>query len=794
MKSFSHLLTAALFFQAESFLRTNVLPCNQAPYQKRGIAALHSSSTSSKQRQQSKTKRSFQRNQSTYIRRDQLRRVIDSIAFYGNASSEIEEGPTQELLEAMRMLSRARTQKHVILAGRELEKLDIVKRESRAIQERVLKASALAGLLNTSLDILWKMLQVSYLPSHIAYTALCSALRYSGRRTQLEDILYKLAQVTSERGELLNVVAWNTYLAMICSSVKHPQDKDLEQTWNWLQLEVARKKFNVEPDVASCNTVMFAAARVGNRTLVDDIWNKMAEHSIKPDIRSYNARLRVTSMAERLDLFDDIQSTEEIQPDRYTTDLVIIPLIREGRVGDVENLLDSIPDSEFNDAFSAILTTLVSKGEVSSARALFDTFVAPYLSKETKTLKSLALETRPQTRHFNILIDGYRRLAESFPRSGPNTKDYSKIQGHSENSLYRSEKEMAQYEGQKLYRLMKTAGIEQDAYTLTSMMGLCESTEELFELIQGSNIKMTPAAIRAAITACGRLGDPSAACVLLDHYSPFLTNSRVWNVFLGALSAGAKLENVVLDVRSCPMIRIIASQGGNGTLISDSIDGLRCTEAVLVILDAMRGNSKTVVAPRPDSQSYCIAASALQYGTTDTGIAMKLFQNATDEGIPTDGRFVNALFRCFGDDIGLALSSWKNYIRKSCIAHESRTNQALVSIYRPTNKNLIAAYNGLFYVCGRALRPDIALRLAYAMNREGIEPNEVSLNNYLSGKRIHQTLDEKNGRETVRRSFPQLLSKINLMKQYENLLDVECTRYDKNNKRMVRDKRVRIIV
>ena len=40
------------------------------------------------------------------------------------------------------------------------------------------------------------------------------------------------------------------------------------------------------------------------------------------------------------------------------------------------------------------------------------------------------------------------------------------------------------------------------------------------------------------------------------------------------------------------------------------------------------------------------------------------------------------------------------------------------------------------HVCGRAERPDIGVRLAYAMIREGIEPNEITLNNYRAGKRL----------------------------------------------------------
>jgi pentatricopeptide repeat protein len=269
-------------------------------------------------------------------------------------------------------------------------------------------------------------------------------------------------------------------------------------------------------------------------------------------------------------------------------------------------------------------------------------------------------------------------------------------------------------------------------------------------------------------------------------------NIRVWNVLLGALAEGAKLNDSVLEIESCALRKGIDSRGAeNAKAMSTTVDGMSCTEAVLVILDVMRSKSDAILTPAPNSQSYCIAASALQYCSSDGEVAMELFQNATVvEGIAADGRFINAVFRCFGGNIDSALTCWKTVIRKACLRHESRTRKAPASIYRSKNKNLIAAYNGLLHVCGRALRPDIALRIAYAMGKEGIEPNDVSLNNYLSGKRIREQIEEQDQKSTVSKLFP----KLDTISMYENLLYVECTKYDQYNKRMSKDRRVRIIV
>ena len=44
--------------------------------------------------------------------------------------------------------------------------------------------------------------------------------------------------------------------------------------------------------------------------------------------------------------------------------------------------------------------------------------------------------------------------------------------------------------------------------------------------------------------------------------------------------------------------------------------------------------------------------------------------------------------------------------------------------------NLAPVYDCLMYVCGRALRPDIGLKVVYAVRQQGIDVTEVSPNAY----------------------------------------------------------------
>ena len=813
---------------------------------------------------------------------DQFHKVLKSIEYYGTKDqqaggiddTEDHGGASPGALECVKDLQKAITKEDFDKVGQQLERLDIMKTENRPILERLMKATALCGLTESSTKICHHILDEiitlcgnepnnhqQHLPSHISYSALCNSLRYSGKLDELEQVLQRLADAakaiqnstapsstTTHESKMVNAVAFNTLLASLCQCTNRPDDRNLEKAYKYIESpEATLKNFMVHLDTTSYNTVLQTAAKVGNITISDEIWRQLTKStsSLQPDRRSYNFRLQSTKFYDdQLALFDEMMSSPTIQPDRYTIDLMILPLIRAGRIGDVKSLIETFithtSDEEIiKDAFSAFLSTLVKRDELSSARALFDTYVMPRVvriihqkqSKQQTSLSNHPFTIQPHVRHFNTLIDGYRRAADNYAvlqegksraddnieiwekkrvdRQGKrdkiwNQKDTECVVDESDDNSNEAtiDENIAQSEGRRLYRILRKAEMKPDAYTVTSMMGLCKSSEELLMLMQDAKGIMTPAVARAAITNFGRLGDPSSSCAFFDAYVPLSRDLRVWNVLLGALTEGAKVNNTIIDLDSSPAADIddgkMVSEGTGG-MVSTLINGKRCSDAVLQILNVMReSNDKASSrAPNPNSQTYCLAASALQYESKGAVDAMELFQSAIEEGIPADGRFVNAIFRCFGDDIEGALDCWKNAIRKECFTHEERTRQAAISPFRSTNKNLIAAYNGLLYVCGRALRPDIALRLAFAMDREGIEPNEVCLNNYRAGKRLRRremellSVEESNN-IGLRRT--KLLPQINLVEQYENLLYVECTKYDKNNMRMAKDRRVRIIV
>jgi hypothetical protein len=766
-------------------------------------------------------------------RKAQLRWILQSIQKEKQKQNDPLTADSARFEAALEELANARTPEQVTKAGSILQTLPIAETESFPVQERLVKALAMSGLVAFAVNMTEAMLEAGYLPSGITQDAVCNSLRKTSKVARLGDIVHRLGQVATAQSKAVSVAAFNIYLAALCDSAaiakdassfqrrvsRHSQSDLLETACQWLlQPEKTREELGVVPDAISFSTVLHAAASTGNRTMANGIWNGMLNQGLVPTINAYNARLRIIGSRDldrdeqALQIWQDIRCDPRLAPDRYTIDLILLPLIRAGRIGEVESILDQFVSSNSKTivaaAFCSFLTTLVKGGEVSSARALFAIYILPALELEPVVAVVgdgdsyvVSRLVRPGTRHFNILMDGYRRLATA----GSSNSTQEENEGIQENegntnintTTSQGDDEFAQ-EGWNLYRLMaKSPKINPDAYTITSMMGLCQSPAELSDLLgQAVNdfgIECSSVVLRAAVTSYGELGDPSSACWLFAGYMPSSssTGARDWNVLAGALAKGALDTSTVLAIPFADAARTLNHDKFDvfQHALTRLLNGRTCVDAVKTLLDLMSGHvdSGGLSVPASDSQTYCITASALQYGPASADQAVSIFHNATVAGIPADGRFINAVLRCYGDDITAALNAWKSDIRPACIAYENRARNKVAPINRPKAKNLLAAYNGLLYVCGRALRPDIGLRVVYAMNKEGIEPTEVSLNCYRSGKRVHQKL---NGGK----SAFNLLPMVKLIDPYESLMYVECTKYDRNDMRRSGERRVRIIV
>jgi hypothetical protein len=472
------------------------------------------------------------------------------------------------VVHALSLLSVARTPLQVLEAGRLLQAVDIAQ-QPNAVQERVVKAAAITGLLQLALTIMHGMLSSSpaHLPSEICQDALCNALRRAGRIQRLERLLCQMGAVVAnqatcaDRRPKVSVVSFNTYLAALCdvalrkdpAAAQQQQGLDLvsidrslggnsnstvealDRAWSWIRDPAHTVRIlSIAPDAVSYNTVLQAAAAFGNQTLVQDIWRELDANNIPNNIIAYNARLRcaaaisgasssggVGSKRERsqslvpmetarmphkkcdqevLDIWDhEISANPLVRPDKYTIDLVLLPLIRAGRVGDVEALLDGFvkrnSEKVVSNAFAAFLITLVNGGELATARALFETYILPTLSPVMMGRAGGVMRmVRPIEQHFTVLLEGYRKQVQQG----------QSIRGTNESETVNQTTASIE-EAWALYRMMfGSLGVRPNEYTITSMMGLCRTSTELSILLVEAatvlDIDFSSVVLRAACT------------------------------------------------------------------------------------------------------------------------------------------------------------------------------------------------------------------------------------------------------------------------------------------------------
>lgn len=728
------------------------------------------------------------------------------------------------LVDALYLMVNANSQKDVLDAEKRIKVL--LKNPSEfpvEVTERVIRATSVAGL-SLSIDLLKLLLRgddVVALPSSMAYISVLSFLRKLGRIDRLEETLAELANVSrrirmetpSQSG--IDIVAFNTYLGAICDAAVAGRpfsssssseneiekldsnlfnftnfnntmdgvtssEKYLYKGLNLLRGDVARKKFALDegPDIYSFNTLLTAVAKCAKPgrnllSITDSCLLSMKKQGIECDTLSYNARIQAAIAADEEDraiqLIDELLANTKLDADRYTINLALMPFVRSGRKGQMLALMKDFYEMNAGknnriivSAFEAFLNTLVQNDEIELARDVFDAF---FLSIPKDRMQLTGIRPNPTTKHFNIMLGGYGKTGDALKAF-------------------------------ELFDVMLDIGLPLDGFTVTSLMthsGI--STEKItssLAQIESERVILNPAAYRSVIGAYGDAGDAASACWM------FLEMGRVcqkrgrgaesWNVLLGALARGCigdKVSNV-LDICGSSAAKRSTENLSMEELASDEfislVDGMTCLDASFAILNMMQSGNQTsplMQSPKPNSQTYCLIASALSgFGTSAPRAdrALKLFRDAMKQGVTPDGRFLNAILRCFGDDIEAALAAWKTDV-----------GPAAASQQRNGNMNLQQAYNGLMHVCGRALRPDIATRIAYAMNKAGVEPTEVSLNCYKSGKRVAMGGKTDNSKK-----------RLGLTNQYENLLSVECTKYNARkfdkSKRRAGDKKIRIIL
>ncbi len=389
---------------------------------------------------------------------------------------------------------------------------------------------------------------------------------------------------------------------------------------------------------------------------------------------------------------------------------------------------------------------------------------------------------QPISRHFNALFEGYRAIADPYTW----TKDIDSALSPQEHC-------------DVLMDHMNSMDISPDSFTITLLMGLQKYPDDITNLwnnvMERTEFEIESPVYHSIITAYGKAGDAASACYVFDKMIgsiSFDPRLKSWNVLLSALTKASAIDpNREIDIKSCNGINLKFDQEitnekpFKGKDFNDIIDGLSPPEAAKTILDLMNAAKEdseiTDLVLAPNSQAFCLVASALSHSECMGPEAiLTLYNNSVENDVSMDGRFLNAIIRCYGENLNEALNAWKTVYRPAILASSPTNNDPSPDALKKSRlgKNLVAGYHGLLYVAGRSCRPDVALRIAYAMKKEGVDPTEAALNTYNSGSRLRH--DDK--------------EMVPLHRQFENLLFVECTKYDSRDSRRMSDKRVRIII
>ena len=150
----------------------------------------------------------------------------DDSSSASSTSSNIGDHDAQQVVvQALFLLSTARSTLQVLEAQRLLRAARVSETQPVAVQERVVKAAAATGLLSLAVSLMEDMLlRQKHVPSAICQDALCHGLRQAGRVRRLERILCQLGTVAQQeqqqqQQQRVSTIAFNTYLAALCDIV-----------------------------------------------------------------------------------------------------------------------------------------------------------------------------------------------------------------------------------------------------------------------------------------------------------------------------------------------------------------------------------------------------------------------------------------------------------------------------------------------------------------------------------------------------------------------------------------------
>lgn len=361
---------------------------------------------------------------------------------------------------------------------------------------------------------------------------LLTELATSCRRRNLH--LKRETNATKQDATSVDVIAFNSFIAALCDAAVRDvpyssnfdaidsdteafrteffgdtnstekassSEKFLYKAINLLKDDIARKKFELtdDPDMYSYNAILAAtvkclrssssASQTFSENMLHACLRGMEKRGIQKDIFTHNAMIEIAIQTERdseaMRLIDEAIAHVDI--DRYTINLALVPLLRSGRRHELMAILRRFYKANVKNtklvasAFEAFLNTLVQNSEVDFAREqLFDVFFLPKQLgsrwPDAEAILNLDIQPiEPTTRHFNIMLTGYRKLY----RPGSSRFFRRRTDGISEGD----ESSLIAQSAYSLLDYMLRAGVPLDSHSVSSLMAFPTSSKEVSSLL-----------------------------------------------------------------------------------------------------------------------------------------------------------------------------------------------------------------------------------------------------------------------------------------------------------------------
>ncbi|KAG5189887.1 hypothetical protein JKP88DRAFT_300394 [Tribonema minus] len=137
---------------------------------------------------------------------------------------------------------------------------------------------------------------------------------------------------------------------------------------------------------------------------------------------------------------------------------------------------------------------------------------------------------------------------------------------------------------------------------------------------------------------------------------------------------------------------------------------------------------------------------------------LALLEEAVGAGVAVNGQMCNAVLQGYGADVEGSIELWRTRLRplllrgsggsssggsssgssgssSSGSTEDTSSSAQTSSSSAPVLVNLFRGYTGLLYVCGRALRPDAAVKVVYAMAKDGLTLSPEVASAYFNARR-----------------------------------------------------------